>query len=151
MIMKEHFGPLNSSVLSSIEEYWGFGLPKDYRGFLLNFNGGIPDTSNACFLFTHQREGSVISNFYGLTKGSYNILKAYQDVGSRYPKNMLPVGDDVFGNRILLSVKGNDRGKVYFWDHEYEAEENTKPSYNNLTLIADSFKDFIKSLYFAGE
>lgn len=51
-----------------------------------------------------------------------------------------------FGNLILLSLKNADRGKIYFWDHEMEANEGEIPDYSNLTLIANSFEECITSL-----
>ncbi|HBW25596.1 MAG: hypothetical protein A2X70_04485 [Alphaproteobacteria bacterium GWC2_42_16] len=145
MNMEKHYGPLNEEFLLCIEQFWQFGLPKDYKIFLLKFNGGVP--KKTAFNFKGKQEGSVLDSFYGIVRGNDNILLVAKDIGHRYPSTMLPIADDVFGNRILLSVKGPDRGKVYFWDHEMEAGEGEEPSYDNLTLIADSFDEFINSLH----
>ena len=48
---------------------------------------------------------------------------------------------------IQFLVKNADRGKIYFWDHEMEADEGETPNYSNLTLIADSFDEFIEGLH----
>lgn len=50
----------------------------------------------------------------------------------------------ISGDLILIAVKGTDRRKIYFWNHEMEMEE---PDYSSLTLIADTFSEFINSLY----
>jgi hypothetical protein len=62
---------------------------------------------------------------------------------------MFPISYDSFGNLILIAIKNADRGKIYFWDHEMEADPNQGevPDYSNLTLIADSFDEFINSLH----
>lgn len=146
MDMEKHYDPLNEKFLSCIEEFWEFGLPKDYKAFLLKFNGGIPKRS--VFNFKGKKgQGSIVDSFYGFTRGNDNILRVSKDIGSRYPANMLPIADDVYGNRILISVKSADRGKVYFWDHELEVPDGETPDYSNLTLIANSFDDFINSLH----
>ncbi|MED4816395.1 hypothetical protein [Bacillus atrophaeus] len=45
------------------------------------------------------------------------------------------------GNQICLGIKGEGSGNLYFWDHEL-----TNRVKDNL-LIADSFEDFIQSLF----
>ena len=62
---------------------------------------------------------------------------------NRIPGNMCAIASSPSGNLFLLSVKGDDYGKVYFWDHEMETEP---ADYSNLTLIADSFDEFINNL-----
>ena len=142
-MMIENYGSLDEKFLSAIEQYWEFNLPKDYRKFLLKYNGGYPCKK----IFNFDDNSSVVDCFYGFIKDFLkNILIKYRDMGIRYPANTLAIGDDVFGNLILLSVKGVDRGKVYFWDHDCEAEDGVEPDYSNLTLIADSFDEFINSL-----
>lgn len=42
-------------------------------------------------------------------------------------------------------MSGEDKGKVYFWDHEFELEEE-KPGYHNVGFIADSFNEFVETL-----
>ena len=147
MKMMEHNSCIESKLLSAIEDYWGFKLPKDYRDFVVKYNGGVPE--NTAFNFKNSKEGSILSDFLGIIdKGySYNLLIVNKDVGDRYPVNMLPIAHTVGGDRILLSVKMQDRGKVYFWDHEMESEDDEEPDYSNLTLIADSFDEFINGLY----
>jgi len=140
-----HEKATTSDMLSCIEEFWRFGLPKDYREYLLEFNRKMPEKLK--FDFKDKSDGSTLHSLYGFEKGGYNILLASKDMGSRYIDTMLPIGNDVYGNRILLTVKGKDRNKVFFWDHEMESEDDEEPSYDNLTLIADSFTEFMESLY----
>lgn len=149
MKMRESNGTLDIKILDSIEEFWGFGLPNDYKKFLLSYNGGIPE--NASFNFKGSEDGSAIDSFYGFVRGSDNILNVARDVGDRYPSTMLPIADDVYGNRILITVKGSDRGKIYFWDHEMESYEGEEPDHSNLTLIANSFDEFFNSLHELGD
>jgi SMI1/KNR4 family protein SUKH-1 len=142
----ESLKPLDSDILKALEQYWGFGIPKDYREFLIKYNGGVPVPN--CFSFKYDVEdGSCIHSFFGIKKDeNHNLLMNIQLYQERIPANFLPIGDDSFGNLILLSVKGSDRGKIYFWDHEREVAEGEEPDYSNLTLIADSFNEFINSL-----
>ncbi|MGL4426376.1 MAG: SMI1/KNR4 family protein [Alphaproteobacteria bacterium] len=141
---------LEDFILKTFEQYLGFYFPKEYREFLKKHNGGRPK-KRMVFDFKDKDPygGSVLSVFFGFVPDEYeNILlslKMYQD---RIPWNTFPVADDTFGNLVLLSVKGPDRGKIYFWDHELEVntDHGETPDYSNLTLVADSFDEFIQNL-----
>ncbi len=141
--MQEINGHLDDQFVITIEQFFRFKLPQSYKLFLYKSNGGV--TKNKFFLLRNNvKEGSVLDRLFGLTaKQYYNMLVYYRDYSTRIPINTLPIGCDPGGNIILLSVKGEDYGKVYFWDHEMETDP---PDYSNLTLIADSFDEFINGL-----
>lgn len=137
---------INDTCLKALEQLWGFNLPKAYRNFLLECNGGEP--KKKCFDLKDKSDGSVIDEFLSIINNyNSNLLLDLKDVGKRCPSHMIPIADDGFGNRILLSAKGADRGKVYFWDHDMEANDDETPDYSNLSLIADSFEEFTNGLY----
>ena len=150
MISKENFvetfGPLNEDFLKTLEMYLDINFPSEYRFFLRDFNGG--KTGNRGFSMKNdQKNRSALDRLFGFVPNKYNnillYLKNYKD---RIPQNTFPIGYDPFGNLILISVKNKDRGKIYFWDHEMEADEGETPDCSNLTLIADSFDEFIEGL-----
>ena len=140
-----HPGTLSDQILKVLERYWELKLPDPYRNFLLLNNGGEPKTSY--FSFKNGNGGSDVRFFLGIYPDKdndlLNHLKIYK---GRLPQNVFPIAYDSGGNLILISVKGPDRGKVYFWDHEMESGEGEEPDYSNLTLIADSFTEFIENL-----
>ena len=147
MQMLTNNGQIQGNILQAIEEYWGFGLPKDYRSFLLEFNGGEP--LEKVFYFKGTKEEGAIVHFFGFVRNySDNLLINATYTGDRVPENMLSIAEAAGGDLILLTVKGKDRNKVYLWDHEMEAdpEQGEVPDYSNLTLIADSFTEFIEGL-----
>lgn len=142
-------GYLDETIIEALEQVWGVGLPKAYKEFLTKYNGGSPIPN--CFSFKNRpNEGSFVDVFFGVKKDPNNNLlmniKLYEE---RIPSNFLPIADDPGGNLILLSIKGIDRGKIYFWDHDLEADPdlNEIPDYSNLILIADSFDEFINGLH----
>ena len=145
-IKNDHPGTLPEYILKVLEKYWGFGLPKDYRNFLLKHNGGEPSPSYFNFKYD-ENDGSDVRFFLGIYPDEdndlLNHLKIYE---SRISKKMFPIAYDSCGNLICISVKGDDRGKIYFWDHEIAAVDKKEPNYKNLTLIADSFNEFTNSL-----
>jgi hypothetical protein len=128
------------------EQKIGVTLPQDYREFLLTQNGGIPTKSHV--RVPNNRE-SVVQSIYSLTNPSkiytiYHLIEVYRD---RIPKDMLPIGDDPAGNLFLLGLNsGNSYGKVYFWDHEQEADNKEQPYYKNIYFVSNTFADFINDL-----
>ena len=136
---------INENIVKVLETYFAFKLPKDYRKFLLETNGGNP--TKRYFLKKGTNELGEIRYFLGIIpEYSKGLLEKKAMFDGRIPSNTLTIGSNSGGNLILLSVKGPDYGKVYYWDHNWEAEDGQTPDYSNLTLIADSFEEFINSL-----
>jgi hypothetical protein len=48
---------------------------------------------------------------------------------------------------ILLGLFGENRGRVYFKDHDTGSVEGSRSKFEDLPLIAISFESFIESLY----
>lgn len=133
--------PISESILEIEFKKIDCSLPFCYKKFMLAYNGGI--TKKKIFLYGID-SGSILERLFGFTKiKHYDFWYYYTVYANRFPSNCIPIGCDPGGNLILLSVKGEDYGKVYFWDHEMETEP---ADYSNLTLIADSFEEFINSL-----
>lgn len=132
---------IQNNMIELYEEFTGFKLPKDYKLFLQLTNGGKP--KKRYFLYKNkQDDGSLLSILFGFNENKYrNIIRYYNNTKSTIPNNMVPIGMDQGSNMILLSVKGQDYGKIYFADHETETE-----NFNNLILLADSFDEFINGL-----
>jgi len=63
---------------------------------------------------------------------------------SRIPRESITIATDPGGNQICYIVSGDNAGKIYFWDHEEEVKEGEKPGFENMTLIAESFEEFLK-------
>ena len=49
-------------------------------------------------------------------------------------KNIFPIACDSFGNYIVIGLKDNDAGKIYFCNHE---------NGNRLEFLTENFNDFI--------
>lgn len=148
MIMKNSRGHISEEDILDFERKYNINLPESYRSFLLQNNGGTPNPNIFDFNDNYgQNTSSLVHYFYALYNGDGydNIEQNYKLFKSegRIPINILPIADDPFGNMVCISFSGSDCGKIYFWDHELESQNK---SYDNLSLIADSFTDFINSL-----
>jgi len=120
-------------------------LPPDFRNFLLTQNGGTPDKST----ITVNGNDRVVQKIYALVNESkiYTLTHLISVYKNRVPAGMLPFGDDPAGNLYLIRLDpGEFYGKIYFWDHENEADTEEQPFYENIYFIANSFYEFLKKL-----
>jgi cell wall assembly regulator SMI1 len=149
----ESLAPLSEEKLCEVENRMGFRLPTAYRSFLLKYNGGKPKPAGFRFdKETDRYNDSEINFFYGIQENAeyhINFERNCRMSEGRMPSNIIPIASDPFGNRICISISGEDCGHVYFWDHEREADpdEDEVPDYSNLHLIATSFDQFLASLF----
>jgi hypothetical protein len=123
-------------------------LPFEYKQFLLNSNGGWPVPNVFEVPGWHGQESSVLM-FYGIHDDpDYQLDRTCDAYDERVPADLIPIGSDSFGNNICLGWKGPRAGKIYFWDHEEELDENGDfvTDYRNVYLLADSLQEFLDGL-----
>jgi cell wall assembly regulator SMI1 len=132
--------------VGAFEAKLGRRLPDDYREFLLHYNGGKPKPSSfQLALRTEPNTDSLVHWFLSLHDGEHsNLERNIKIMTGRLPSDTLPIADDPFGNVVLLGLHGEIRGKVYFWDHEREPDD--EPDWSNIDLVAESFDSFMSGL-----
>jgi hypothetical protein len=136
-------GPLDEVALARFEKALGSTLPADYRHFLLEYNGGSPRPGTFAFVERGRRTESVVQFFlvvgphkhYGFDKTLRNLR------AEGFPSDLLPIAEDPGGNFVCMALKGPDRGKLYFWDHEDPADDASR-----MPLVAESFTAFLAGL-----
>jgi cell wall assembly regulator SMI1 len=148
--MLDSFQKIDVSQIAELEKSLHAELPQDYRSFLLIHNGGRPKKSVFIYMNGTSEELGCINRFLGIHDGAfdnlYKSIETYKSFQKRLPENLLPIACDPGGNLICLSLFGNDIGNIYFWDHDWEAEEDEEPNYDNVHPIALSFIEFIDTL-----
>ncbi|WP_164879198.1 SMI1/KNR4 family protein [Flavobacterium cerinum] len=167
---------LNIDEILTIENDIGARLPDGLRDFLMKY--GVSDfdeevifepisidaqyihdedSSQLDFIF----EGSSIGVFYGKDpeeEGAYDIFWNIENYKDRMPSQFLPFATDGMGNQIVMSLKKENYGLIYFWDHEaeWDAEDYydetgavmpEEVKYQNLWLLANNFDDFFARLH----
>ncbi|EKP4478763.1 SMI1/KNR4 family protein [Cronobacter dublinensis] len=138
--------PIADEAISDFEKKVDLLLPDDYKEFLKTYNGGQP-VPNAFRFYAERDDGSSVDWFLSLGKEKYsNLQKYYQNFKERIPADFLPIAHDAGGNLIILANNEENTG-IYFWDHEYEADEGEIPTMDNVYFIAKSFSDFLKNLH----
>src|SRR5215813_9624660 len=141
--LKERGPHLNLPMIESFERSLGRKLPEEYRGFLLDTNGGRPELNH---LRTENRNVSCgVVRFYSiLDRAQPNDLLAEQaSLKSRIPSDFLVIADCEGGNRLCISLRAEDFGFVFFWDHELYTKSDPPAA---LFLVARDFSAFFNAL-----
>lgn len=144
-------GEIKFEDIQKIEKDFQIILPLDYKHFLLEKNGGLPkkNTFNLnnyeekCEIFFSIDDGITTYKHLTLEEQWTDLVKL-----SYLPDDLYPMGRDGGGNYICISLKGENYGKIYFYDHEVD-NENDDGSLNreNLYLIANNFIEFLEKLH----
>ena len=129
---------IEDSDISAFEQRIDINLPADYREFLAENNGGVPEANE--FDIPGLNGGSGINEFLSIKE----IEATKERLGERFFLNAWPIAHAEGGNYLCL-VLGEQVG-IYFWDHELEAEEEKLPSWENLFFLSNSFQDFLEML-----
>lgn len=142
--------PLGQAELSKLEREFGITLPGDYREFLLEVGGVFFRGTNVVPLEVRKDFGNVehVTTLFGSDREQDSLQENIETYVGRIPKNLIPIGDDPYGNLHCVGVGGKENGKIYFWNHEGPGDEDDP---RGITLVAASFEDFIARLVKAAE
>jgi len=141
-------GPgVTGSDVDGFEARFGVVLPRDYRAFLLEVNGGRTAMTHREF------DRGILNGLFSLDdpKQSYN-LAAWNERLRKDLKtsDLIIVGVDDGGGEILLAVNGDHAGEVWFRIHEERPwEANPRVLWHDrrdVRKLADSFTAFMSSL-----
>ncbi len=137
-------GILIETELDEFEASLGYGLPSEYREFLLTHNGPLVEPIS--FWITEgECTGQIEDYFFGLHDGpTTNFKNWYLDNPSKFPADCLPIAHDGMGNFTCIGLGGTERGRILFFDHESNWGES---SLEDLEPVADSFGEFISGLF----
>ncbi|MBC1436124.1 SMI1/KNR4 family protein [Listeria rocourtiae] len=136
-------GNLKEEDIQKFESINGVALPRVYRLFLKENNGG--ETEPNLFFISENQGASVLDSFFGLGD-IYGNLQDFIDIyDGRLPDDFIPIGNDPGGNAICVSINEDNSDNIYFWDHEEETENPNEMS--NVFLLANDIEEFINNFY----
>ncbi len=137
---------LSGERLAGLEEQIGHSLPRQYREFLLEHNGGYPRPQE--FRGGEGGTGGLVDAFLGIHGGDFDDLAWYvATYKGRIPSGCVPIAHDPFGNLICICVGGTETGRIFFWDHERELEKDAVEGRSNVRLISKDFGQFLRSFH----
>lgn len=161
--------PLTPHDIGKWEQIINAPFPEQYRDYLLHCNGGgmrvIPEhkfeTESYCFTIKwpegvqDKTPNSLLGKFFmiqeiptGEKKFTLTFDYNYNAWKEVLPPDTFPIATDPGGNYILIGLKGENKGKIYFWALESANPMDTPEiaAYAYTGWIADSFVEFILSL-----
>lgn len=164
--------PMTEDELVAIENDLGVHLPDDYRDFVKTYGGAdfnepvhfqlmynepIHPVPSLLGIPIPRYDKGPFSHFYGSQSGNQCLAKKIEILKGRMPDTMIPIADDGGGHQICLGIKGEEQGKVYYWDHHNDPDEQEyledygepmppEVKFQNVYLVAESFEDFIRRL-----
>jgi hypothetical protein len=140
-----------SDEISSWERVQGITLPKDYRDFLVRYNGGKVYPR----MFKHKMGSLQAGPFIDDSGVTYlDLLYPWETVemhwqgktyGQGVPSRHLVIGENPGGIQVLMSLLQHDKGSIYSWFHSrtpWGKVGNTEKY-----LLANSFSEFLTGLY----
>ena len=143
-VLQDSYDPISKSELEAFEDKLGIKLPNDYRSFLLEHNGGdYPFEVSTSFGPSDPRY-TIVKSFYPLFTDEDSLLAVSRRVNSQLPQGFLPIGTDGMGNHICLVFSEQDKGSIWFWDHELSQKGGWPPL--NSDRLANHFTEFYDSL-----
>ena len=122
------YGNGSKELVREFESRLGIELDEEYRSFLVKYNGG--DTPN-----THvgiRGCSTDLRYLYGIN--TEESIEDHLQIPVWENKQYLPIGTDFFGNYFVIGLSDENKGKVYFCDHERGF---------SVRQISDSFKLFL--------
>lgn len=146
--------PTTLEQIREAEKTIGVELPEEYKQYLLSHKGGHPDPDGFRVQWNGQdwAEGNEINSVAWMLAPydgeDENFLDYYETHKGRIPDDTVPIARDPGSNLILLGTSGPNKGKVFFWQRDYEAEpgQGEVADYSNVGFVANSFNEFINSL-----
>jgi cell wall assembly regulator SMI1 len=130
--------PAPADQIQRLEHRIGRPLPDSYRDYLRQHDGGqLQDNSEA------------VNEIFGVGPDAPEWASMWQKLdvyADRVPSWLLPVASDAAGNLFAVSLRDLDHGSVWFWDHEWEADEDEPPTEENIERRAKDWRTFLDSL-----
>ena len=141
---------INSKDIEKFEKIISTTLCNDYKEFLLTYNGQRGYPAKDAFPLIHNN--SIYNNISDIGEvkeflSLQQLIFESEHSDECIPHELITIAHDSFGNRICLGIKGEYYEKVYFWDHDWGNEGDEPVTYDNLSIIANNFSDFIDMLY----
>lgn len=130
--------PARPGLVGALESSLGVQLPAPVRELWTDVsNGG--EVEPVCL--RSAADVGVVA-VLGVGRGDHLDLGArlarYED--GRLPDGLVPIADAEGGNLVCVSVRADDLGTVWFWDHERELPEES------VVQVASDFDAFVSDL-----
>ncbi|MEI7026052.1 SMI1/KNR4 family protein [Paenibacillus sp. y28] len=144
--------PPSGKCIQKFEQYCRVILPGEYKQFLRQYNGAVPET----YVFEHRGNEFVVERFLCLldncedddVNGWYDLSVVLTQLGERLTDNedligaeLIPIAALFAGDFLCLDYRNRTMPAMAVWYHEESGEFSPVTS-----QVADNFDDFIAML-----
>lgn len=136
---------LEDEHLRRLEAVLGVRLPEQYRQFLAAHNGASVAPDEVIFPGASE-PFTILDQFFGLHDGADSLETVRTNVESCVPTDAIAFAEDHGGNLFCLGIRGDHRGRVFFWNHEHSRPGVASGDWHGMTVLADSFTVFLAAL-----
>lgn len=135
------YGKLKEEELIKFQNEINFKLPDDYKEFLINFNGGVPEERYSTFLVDSIKQEIGLQVLYGLNlEDGLDLREWYDEYQDDLLPNCIMIGHGI-GFGFIILMNSQEKSGVYFWDNTFELDESSECE--NVYKISDTFKNFL--------
>lgn len=144
--LMEKRGPVVTEAdVAAFEKEIGYRLPDDYRAFVLAVNGGRLDSKNARF------DRGTVNWLLSLRETDDDATSLEERYDLEPAPQLLFVGYDGFGCRLLVALDEEHRGEVWYFDrlNERPADANPRVAWyerRDMKKLAGTWSAFLESL-----
>lgn len=151
----EALRPLQDAEVAELERMACTRFPDSYRRFLAmngatNFGHDVQCRAAGPLPPRLSTSGLLpFSYFFGATGGTtqdcHSLAWNIDNYAGRIPASFVPIASDGGGNIYCIDCGNYEFGRVFYWDHENESDEDDAgdESVQNTHLVAESFDDFM--------
>ena len=142
MTIHSPFGGAPEASLRRFERAHDLRLPTDYREFLKDFNGGVPEPRSV--YVPASKQDIFVDILFGInSEQDFDLATWLLEYRDEMPAGFLIIGADPGGNLFLLADERAGNG-VFYWDHTFTFDPSTEAM--NTYPVAASFTQFLAAL-----
>lgn len=144
--MEDKRPPVTRGAIENFERASGLTLPKSYKEFLLETNGGAPTYDSFPVHGMADRKFETVQSFAGIGVPipTTELAWGYDLYSGGIPSGILPIAGNGGGDWICLDLRdGQERVALWDFRHHWGTGEWRE---QDLYHIADSFEGFLKLL-----
>ncbi|MBC2181236.1 SMI1/KNR4 family protein [Listeria booriae] len=138
------FGILSMQEITRLEKDLYLNFPEDYKQFLMNKNGGVPEENYLSMVIPSNGEEIVLGALLGINEiDNFDLENGHKEYGDELMESSLIIGTEYGSGLFVLICEGDQEG-VYFWDNGQELEGSSDEE--NVYKLTNSFDSFISGL-----
>lgn len=133
--LEESYGEISFEELIRVEKLVKGSLPQTFKKLYIHNNGGFPSRTefegdDFCF---------SIGGFNPIRYGNPSIEQLIKDFDrdDGLTQGLIPFAYDDGGNTFMLSLRGEDYGRVYLWLQDEERMEPVISSFDSLVAALE--------------